>query len=136
MVTKMADNSKTLVQEAKTRKATKKAERELAQEAARLTHEEFVLDESNWEWVTIPTEDLFGKPYDGIIINLQKYGPGKHFVDPDLAAELKRIMEVRNESDLRVYRPQEDKKMKRMMALQGKSVDFLGTGPIGPSLGK
>jgi hypothetical protein len=126
----MGDNTtKSFVQEAKTRKATKAAEKALAQEAARAAHEEFVLDESNWEYVEIPSEDLFDKPFGNININAESYGPGKHFLDPDLAGEIKRIIKVRNQSDLRIYRPTADKKMLEIMARQGKPLSVAGTGP-------
>src|SRR5208282_2365070 len=75
------------------REAARKS-KEAKQEAARQAHYAFVDDETNWEWVEIPETDLFDKPYGYIGLNTETYGPGKHFVDPDIASELKRIIEL------------------------------------------
>jgi len=46
-------------------------------------------DKSNWEWVTVPEHDLFGKPHLGVIHNFEKYAPGRHFLDPIIAEQIR-----------------------------------------------
>ena len=103
-----------------------RTEKEKRQEEARQKHYAFVDDEANWEYVEVPETDLFDKPYGYIGINTETYGPGKHFVDPDIASELKRIMRARHLSDQRVYRPTKDQKTLDTMARQGKPITHAG----------
>jgi len=112
------------------REAARKS-KEAKQEAARQAHYAFVDDETNWEWVEIPETDLFDKPYGYIGLNTETYGPGKHFVDPDIASELKRIIRARHLSDQRVYRPTKDQKTLDTMARQGKPITHAGTSAEG-----
>ena len=46
-------------------------------------------DKANWEWVVVPEHDLFGKPHKGVIHNFQEYGPGRHFLDPLTAEQIR-----------------------------------------------
>lgn len=85
------------------------------------TREELAgLDTSRYEWVEVPTEDIFGRPHTGVSINFITFGPGRHFVDPERAAEVRRLLAMRQASDIRVLRPNVDRKMEEIMARQGK----------------
>lgn len=79
-----------------------------------------VPDKSNWEWVEVPEEDLFGEPHTGVSINFEKFGPGKHFVDPEKANEIRRLLNNRLRSDMRILQPAQDKKMQEIMERGGK----------------
>ena len=79
-------------------------------------------DKSTWEWVEVPEVDLFDKPFGSIQINFTDYAPGKHFVNPELAGEIRRLLKQRQAGDIRVLRPTQDKKMQEIMARSGKAV--------------
>jgi hypothetical protein len=79
-------------------------------------------DKSLWEYVDVPETDLFDQPFGTIQINFIDYGPGKHFVNPELAGEIRRLLKQRQVGDLRVLRPTQDKKMQEIMARSGKAV--------------
>lgn len=79
-------------------------------------------DKSLWEFVEVPEVDLFDKPFGTIQVNFIDYGPGKHFVNPELASEIRRLLKQRQAGDIRVLRPTQDKKMQEMMARSGKAV--------------
>ena len=76
----------------------------------------------NWEWVEVPDEDLFGVEHNGITINFEKYGPGKHFVSPKIAKELKLRLKLDQRAQIRILQPNVDKKMQEIMARDGKHV--------------
>jgi hypothetical protein len=50
-------------------------------------------------WVEIPEKDLFDFPFPTIRINLQAFGPGKHFVDADTADWIEERVRVRENAD-------------------------------------
>jgi hypothetical protein len=79
-------------------------------------------DKSLWEYVEIPETDLFDQPFGTIQINFIDYAPGKHFVNAELAGEIRRLLKQRQVGDLRVLRPTQDKKMQEIMARSGKAV--------------
>lgn len=79
-------------------------------------------DKSLWEYVEVPEVDLFDKPFGGIQINFIDYGPGKHFVNAELAGEIRRLLKQRQAGDIRILRPTQDKKMQEIMARSGKAV--------------
>jgi len=125
----MADNSTMqVIRHDLAATAAEKLSRKKAGEAYQKEHAEFVANEENWEYVDIPETDLFDQPFGYISINLEQYGPGRHFVDPDVAGELRRILKVRTQSDLRIYRPTADKKMLEIMARQGKPLTTASAG--------
>jgi len=78
------------------------------------------VDKSNWEYVEVPETDIFDKVFDGVSINFVQYGPGKHFVDPDIAGEIRRLLAARSKADIRILRPTTDKKALEIMARSGK----------------
>ena len=79
------------------------------------------LDKSTFEYVEVPNEDLFDKPFGDVQINFTSYGPGKHFVDPVTAGEIRRLLKQRQQGDLRILRPTQDKKMAEIMNRNGKA---------------
>lgn len=76
-------------------------------------------DKSNWEWVEVPEEDLYGKPFGFISINFRKFPSGKHFVDPETAGEMKRLLHNRFQGDVRVMQPGQDKRAVEFMVQTG-----------------
>lgn len=72
-------------------------------------------DESQWQWVEIPDHDLFGEAHTGVSVNFDKFTPGKYYVSPELASELKRLLQNRLEGDMRVLQPRQDMKMAQIM---------------------
>jgi hypothetical protein len=72
-------------------------------------------DETNWEWVEVEESDLFGDPSNGVSINFKKYGPGKHFVNPEIAKELRRLLRQKTVAEMRVLQPNQDEKMRKIM---------------------
>jgi hypothetical protein len=52
--------------------------------------------------------DLFDFPHPPIGINMTNYGPGRHFVDADVADWIEDRLQKKFESDIRVMRPQQD----------------------------
>jgi len=98
---------------------------------------EAVKDKANWEWVEIPATDLFGDTHTGVSINFVKYepekdangnftgNPQKYFVDPEIASEIRRLLETRLRGDMRVLQPTQDKKMFEIMRKGGRAVPDL-----------
>lgn len=73
-------------------------------------------DKNNWEWVEIPDTDLFGEAHTGVSVNFNTFGPGKHFVSPEMASEVRRLLANRLRGDMRVLQPRQDVVMARIMA--------------------
>lgn len=73
-------------------------------------------DKANWEWVEVPDTDLFGEPHTGVSVNFEQFGPGKYFVSPEMAGEVKRLLANRVRGDIRVLQPKQDVVMARIMA--------------------
>lgn len=86
--------------------------------AARASNE----DISDWRWVEVPEEDLFGRPHTGVGINFQNYGPGRHFVKEELAGEIERLLKNRLQGDMRILQPNQDKAALAEMAKSGGEV--------------
>jgi hypothetical protein len=59
-------------------------------------------------WVEIPERDLFDFPYPHVRINLLDFGPGRHYVDAELADSIEERVRVKNQADLRIMRPTKD----------------------------
>ena len=132
----MADNSKVTVAQTKATKASRAAEIRAKHEQIWAEREAFNEDESNWEWVEVPETDLFDKPFGSVSINLIDYGPGKHFVRPDIAKEIRGLLRDRFRSDMRILRPTQDKRMLEIMARNGKPLSTATVGaelPTGPT---
>jgi hypothetical protein len=73
-------------------------------------------DKSKWEWVDIPNVDLFGEPHTGVSVNFNTFLPGRYFVSPEMAAEVRRLLENRQRGDIRVLQPRQDVIMARIMS--------------------
>src|SRR6266550_1427988 len=73
-------------------------------------------DKNNWEWVEIPDTDIFGEAHTGVSINFESFLPGKYFVSPEMAFEVKRLLANRMRGDIRVLQPRQDAVMARIMA--------------------
>jgi hypothetical protein len=69
-----------------------------------------------WEWVEIPDNDIFGEPHTGVSVNFEQFLPGKHYVSPEMAHEIKRLLDNRMRGDIRVLQPRQDAVMARIMA--------------------
>ena len=55
-------------------------------------------------WVEVPKEDIFELPFPSIRVNLLEFGPGKHFVDADLADWIEDRVAVRQrECDAQIF---------------------------------
>jgi hypothetical protein len=78
------------------------------------------VDISDFQYVEVPVEDLFGKPFGHVSINFEQYPSGKHFVDPETAGEINRLVKNRQLSDMRIMQPNRDKEYEKTMALHGK----------------
>jgi hypothetical protein len=78
------------------------------------------IDTSDYQWVEVPVEDLFGKPFGYVSINFEQFAEGRHFVDPEKAKEIQRLVKNRQLSDMRIMQPNRDKEYERTMALHGK----------------
>jgi hypothetical protein len=88
-------------------------EQEAKREAERVARN---ADETNWEYVEVEETDLFGDQNNGVSINFVKYGPGKHFVNPEIAKELRRLLRQKTVAEMRILQPNQDEKMRRIMA--------------------
>jgi hypothetical protein len=98
------------------------------------TRLEAAKDRANWEWVTIPGTDLFGETHTGVSINFTQYLPAKdekgqftgeeqrYFVDPETAFEIRRLLKLRLDGDMRVLSPAPDKAMFNIMRKAGRGV--------------
>lgn len=76
-------------------------------------------DKTFWEHVEVPALDIFGKPHTGVSINFKFFGPGTHYVDPETAGEIRRLLRNRQDGDLRILQPNQDKKMLEIMERNG-----------------
>jgi hypothetical protein len=72
-----------------------------------------------WEWVEIPDFDLFGEPYGFVSVNFDQFWPGRYFVSPEMAFEVRRLVNLRLRGDMRVLQPHKDG---RMAAIMSKSL--------------
>jgi hypothetical protein len=92
------------------------------------------IDKSNYEWVEVPATDIFGAPHTGVSINFREFAaekndegrytgrPGKYFVDPETAGEVRRLLEVRRIADMRILQPNQDTKLFEILRRGGKPV--------------
>ena len=85
-------------------------------------------DKNNWEWVEVPDTDIFGEEHSGISVNFEFFRPGKYFVSPEMAGEVKRLLANKMRGDIRVLQPKQDVVMAQIM-----SKSQLGA-PINPGL--
>ena len=62
-------------------------------------------DQKLWEYVTVPEQDIFGNENQGFFINHDRFLPGVYFVPPEIASEMKRIIRVAMDADIRLMQP-------------------------------
>ena len=79
------------------------------------------LDKSKWEYVEIPAEDFFERPFEGIDVNGNKFGPGKHFVEPVLAGEIRQILKRWQKGQRRIMSSAPDMAARRVADQLGNS---------------
>jgi hypothetical protein len=65
-------------------------------------------EERGKRWVVVPEKDLFDYTYPTIRVNMLGFGPGKHYLDADLADFVEDRMRVKNAADIRIMRPNQD----------------------------
>lgn len=59
-------------------------------------------------WVEVPEKDLFNFTFPTIRINLDAYGPGRHFLDAVTADEVEDRIKAKQDADIRIMRPTQD----------------------------
>jgi len=77
-------------------------------------------DNNQNEWVEVPATDIFDQPHNGVSVNFTKYGPGKHFLPPELAGEVRRLLKSKEGADIRVLQPKRDQKAIDIMNRTGR----------------
>lgn len=66
---------------------------------------------AGYRYVKIPLNDVFKKPWSGFSVNKTFFAPGTtHLLEPDLAGEVERILEVWQDSLIRALRPDTDQR--------------------------
>jgi len=65
-------------------------------------------EERGKRWVEVPEKDLFDFPHPHIRVNLLDFGPGRHYLDADLADTVEERLLAKYNADLRIMRPQQD----------------------------
>lgn len=78
-------------------------------------------DKANWEWVVVPEHDLFGKPHKGVYHNFNHYAPGRHFLDPVTAEQVRTSVDNGLRSEMRVMQPQTDPRYSEIMKKMGRT---------------
>ena len=66
-------------------------------------------------WVEVPEKDLFEFPFPTIRVNVQEFGPGKHYVEADLADWIEERIRVNERADKRVLMRNPDLKAQDVM---------------------
>lgn len=60
------------------------------------------------EYITIPRKNIHNWDHPGVGINLNHWGPGKHLVTSEQAAEINEILERYSKEMIRIISPQRD----------------------------
>ena len=86
---------------------------------------------SEWEYVEIPSEDLHAYQYPSIMINQDKFEPGKkYFVPPILAGEIRRIMKRFEIECLALLQPKKRQQALAQVNGHGTRVESAGAIPV------
>jgi hypothetical protein len=104
----------------------------------KLTERELILqsnrNQDTWEWVEIPATDIFDQQHCGVSINFEHYGPdkdaegtfsgkpGKYFVCPEAASEIRRLLANKMKGDIRVLQPKRDQVAINIMNRNGARI--------------
>ena len=72
-------------------------------------------DKSKFVWIEIPAKDMYDHPYPTLRLNAESFESGKrHFVPPEVAAELTERMQVFEKGLRRLMLPTPDKSAGRV----------------------
>ena len=72
-------------------------------------------------WVVVPQEDAFEFTHPCIMINGEKYEPGKHFVSNELATEIETRVKIFAQGQVRLIRNGQDRAVRARMNAQAAS---------------
>ena len=82
---------------------------------------EWSTDKSKFEWIEIPARDMYDHAYPTIRINAENFESGKrHFVPPEVAGELRRIMDRFEVDSRRLLLPTPNKSAQRVADGEGR----------------
>lgn len=62
------------------------------------------------EWVVVPQKDILDCIHPGVRINRDTFGPGKHLVKPEIAAEIRERLAIYDAQTIRILQPKKDLK--------------------------
>lgn len=90
-------------------------------------------DKNTWEWVEVPATDIFDQRHCGVSINFTHYGPdtkdgqwtgkpGRHFVSPEAAGEIRRLLALKMRGDIRILQPKRDQVAIEIMNRNGARI--------------
>jgi hypothetical protein len=72
-------------------------------------------------WVEVPEQDIFELTFPTIRVNLLEFGPGKHYLDADLADWVEERVRVRQKADIALLRKNPDRITQDVMSRNGSS---------------
>ena len=72
-------------------------------------------------WVEVPALDIFELSFPIIRVNLQEFGPGKHYVDAALGDWIEERVRIRQKADIALLQKSPDKKAQEVMSRNGSS---------------
>jgi hypothetical protein len=64
--------------------------------------------EAGWSWIDIPEKDPYDYVFKGIYLNNLFFPPGKHLVEPDVAASINERLVAFSKYNTRLMRPTAD----------------------------
>jgi len=79
-----------------------------------------------YRYVTIPKEDIYEQPFEGIWINQMHFAPGTHLVHPDIADSLEDRLKAWQSAMIRLMRPGIDRKAVEEANRRGAGVGVVG----------
>lgn len=69
-------------------------------------HDPFATPKDKWQYITIPEKDIYDHPFGSLAINEHVFEAGmKHFVPPDIAKELQRLITTREAYLMQLLQP-------------------------------
>lgn len=68
------------------------------------------VDKSAWEYVEVPSRTLTGGVHQGVGINREHFGPGKHLVPPETAKEMRTLLDRAALQEVRLLQDRVDLK--------------------------
>lgn len=76
------------------------------------------VDKKFWRYVVVPAEDALGDTHSGVTLNGVHYAAGRHFLPPQIADEVERILQMANRATLRIVQPRRDEEAMRRAQFQ------------------